>query len=146
MKLTSKQYVSLIGAIMVVVGSFLDWLTADSIFGSIGVKGIDGDGKFTAAAGGLVILSLLIGSMKQAAVASVVLLGIAGVIGFADYLDVQDRIESIDAEAIRASVGTGLWLVLAGAIVGVIGGILTLTGEKVAGEPAPLPGPPGPLA
>ena len=48
MPLNPKQLVAVIGAVMVVIGSFLDWVRVTTGFGDIGVGGMEGDGKLTA--------------------------------------------------------------------------------------------------
>jgi hypothetical protein len=103
------------GAAAVIIGSLGPWATVSTVFGSISVGGTDdgGDGLISLVGGGVVILLVLLskylGSIIVSALTSALLLY--------DLIDVNRNISDVDEEFARASVGWGLWLATAGAIV-----------------------------
>ncbi len=112
------------GGVLLVVGSFLPWATASTVFGSLSRSGVDGgDGWITTIIGALI---LLFGAMtlRQASRGLNLLIAVGAAIAFLifvfDLVDVNNRIASIEAEGQGLALGTvgfGLWLVGLGAIV-----------------------------
>ena len=112
------------GGVLLVVGSFLPWATASTVFGSLSRSGVDGgDGWITTIIG---VLILLFGAMtlRQASRGVNLLVAVAAAIAFLvfvfDLVDVNNRIASIEAQGQGLALGTvgfGLWLVGLGAIV-----------------------------
>jgi hypothetical protein len=51
---------------------------------------------------------------------------ISGIVAIINYLDVQQRIEDVgeESELIAASVGAGIWTLVVGAVLAIIGGVL----------------------
>ena len=148
MPLNPKQLVAVIGAVMVVIGSFLDWVTVTTGFGDIGVGGMEGDGKLTVAFGGLALLALLALLLKPTsggATLALILLLIAGVVLAIGYSNVSDSVNSVESDIARASVGIGLYVGVVGAVLGVIGSIAWLkslgktTTQTTTSTPLPPP-------
>lgn len=112
-----------------VVGAFMPWITANSVFVSISRSGLDyQDGFITGAIGvGLVILGALIATGhdfgRKADVVVRVTMILAPLVAFLvllyDRSQIQQRLDSIaDIPAVVAQVGSGLWLSFVGAVVG----------------------------
>jgi hypothetical protein len=114
----------LVGGGLVLLGSFMPWATIASGFGSAGVAGTEGDGKITLfLALLLVILGVLsLTSGRRLAVLQVLISVLAGIIAVIDLSNVSGRVADISSSFVHASVGTGLYLVLAGAIAAAVGG------------------------
>lgn len=115
---------SLLGAAAIVIGSFLPWITVTSPLGSLSTAGTEGDGIITMVVGGLVgflsILELTEGRQTKRAVLVVSLVALA--IGGFEYFTVQTRIEDAGTtELVRASIGIGIWAILAGAGLALFG-------------------------
>ena len=114
-----------IGAVMVVVGSLLPWVKATAPFvGTIEVAGTDGDGKITLVLGAVMALGLIrsAGWRVVATLAAVVAAGIA-LYDISDASDAIDEAERVGEGMVAASVGIGLYVVLAGAVVGFVGAV-----------------------
>jgi hypothetical protein len=118
------------GAGLVALGSLLPWATVDTdTFGTHTEYGIEGDGVFTLIGGALfAVFFLLHHAPWQRVVATLIALGLL-VVAVVEFSDVQNHVEKTNAEAeavsaeLTASVGVGLWMVLAGS-VGVFAGVL----------------------
>jgi hypothetical protein len=120
--LPALLWVGLAGAAAAVVGAFLDWVSATTAFGgSIGVAGIEGDGKLTAglavAAG--IVLWAAVASRRTGTFVAAVLAGAAGcVITVYEWSHASDVVaRANDSDAVHAAIGAGLWLTAAGFVV-----------------------------
>jgi hypothetical protein len=142
----TRALVAGLGGALVVLGSFLPWITANAaLVGGISRNGLDGggDGIITLLAGiAIVVLALAtfvsLRSVRGYGVLIAIVGGIAGLVGIADMVDATRRVgEANDAFAGfgTASVGAGLWTVLIGAAIALIGGLLVLSAPP-AGIPA----------
>jgi hypothetical protein len=125
---------TLLGGVLIVVGSFLPWLTATApLVGTISRNGMEGggDGIFTLILG---VITILIGVTQLTATNMPTLLqrspiitgAITGIVAVINYLDVQQRIEDVreESELIAASVGAGIWTLVVGAVLAIVGGVL----------------------
>jgi hypothetical protein len=125
---------TLLGGVLIVVGSFLPWLTATApLVGTISRNGMEGggDGIFTLILG---VITILIGVTQFTATNMPTLLqrspiitgAITGIVAVINYLDVQQRIEDVreESELIAASVGAGIWTLVVGAVLAIVGGVL----------------------
>lgn len=138
----------LVGSALLIVGSFLNWLSVDapslSSFGlDLSFNGFGGEGEtkdgpvfvFLAvvlAAFGITLLA----ARKVLAVAilsviAAVLALLAAAIDVADVRDAVDDLKALDP-TFEATMGPGLWVVLAGAIVALAGGIAALATRRRA--------------
>ena len=152
--MNTKHKVAIGGAIGLIVGSFLEWASIDTPFGSFSVSGMDGDGVITVSVGIIALVLFTLVKRRAGTIAGVVFAAIGAAIAAIDIADVKSNIDDIAAESeglATASVGIGLWLCLAGALVAVVGGILSILEQR--GQPAatqsaptgsPLPPPPPP--
>lgn len=115
----------LIGGGLVLLGSFMPWASIASGFGSVGVAGTEGDGKFTLVLGiGVVVLGVVSRmSGKRLAVPQVIACALAGIVAVIDISNVSSKLAGVESAFVHASVGPGLYLVLIGAVVGAIGGV-----------------------
>jgi hypothetical protein len=123
-----------LGGLLIVLGSFLPWLTATAPFvGTISRNGMEGgDGIITLILG--VVVTILIGVSQLTATrmpallqrSSIVTGVITGAVAIYDYVEVQRRIEDVkeQSELISASVGAGIWTLIVGAILAIVGGVV----------------------
>lgn len=168
---------AIVGGALLAVGSFLAWAEVGGGGTSVTAKGIDGsDGYLTLAAG---LVALLVGIVmmwgtKRVLAVLVILAGVVGGgIGLYDALTAKDSVldaaakelapsfgasteqvraaldQAIDAGQISVSISIGLYAVIAGGILALVGGIAGLRGS--AFEPAAPAGtvtsaPPSPIA
>jgi hypothetical protein len=153
------------GGALLGVGSFLAWAEVSGGGTSVTAKGIDGsDGYITLGAG---IIAVLVGMLllRQAKRALAVLAIVAGLVGGGvavyDALTAKDSVldaaaeelaptvgaspeqvrvlldEAIDAGQIGISLSMGIYVVIAGGLLALVGGILSLRGsEEKQGEVA----------
>jgi hypothetical protein len=138
---------TVLGGLLIVLGSFLPWLSFTAPFvGTITKNGMEGgDGVITLVSG---VVTILIGVTQLTATrlpaflhrSSIATGVITGVVATYDYLDVQRRIEDAKAqsELIAASVGAGIWTLIVGAILAIVGGALIrkLPHPRQPGPPA----------
>ena len=112
-----------------IVGAFLPWLKVTAAFvGTLTISGMEGgsDGKVTAAGGLVLALSASIAWGQRRAFVGVIalLVGAAiAVVGVIDYVDVQQRLDELNAEDFPgvASVGIGLYLTIGSGIAAAVG-------------------------
>lgn len=118
---------SLVGALAVVIGSFLPWATVTSGFGSIGVAGTEGDGVITLVAGAVIgiLAALELGQSSKTRVATMIASLICLGIGLFEIANVSDAIGGVSSEFARASVGIGLFAVAGGAGLAIFGSTLS---------------------
>lgn len=142
--MNGKQLVAILGAVGMVAGSFMDWLTASAGFVSVSAKGIDGDGKITVVLGLLVLVLLMSkGNAKGAAVLS----GIAAAVTVYEVYHANQKMHEVAGDGVRASVGTGLWVLLVGSVLAMVAawswhsegkvGVPTDPGEALRNLPPP---------
>lgn len=127
------------GAAAVIVGSFAPWATVSTVFGSISVNGTDGsgDGLISLVGGAVVVLLVLLSKY----VGSIIVSALTSALLLYDLIDVNRNISDVDNEFARASVGWGLWLATAGAIVAFGTSIALRRAASSASKPSPTPQP-----
>lgn len=129
------RQITLLGATALVIGALLPWVTATSIFGSISINGYEGDGIITGGIGLLILISALLTkgkAGKRYSVAGTIFGAIVALLVFWEISNVNLAAEN--ADYVRASVGSGLYLSMIGAILVVIGGL-----QRLSPEPTPSP-------
>lgn len=128
-------------ALLVLLGSLLPWATVETGFGSISVRGTEGDGVLTlllALAGGAAAVAVVMARKPMAAIGGIVAGGLALAIGLFDFIDLA-RATGDSGGLVQAHTGFGLWLVLLGslAMTGASIAILVLNKQQPATAPAP---------
>ena len=121
------------------------WISVITGFGSVDVKGTAGDGKITAVIGVVAGLVALFGFTKgkrgNVVLASVLALGGVGMSIF-ESRHVASSIDELGSnECANASVGTGIWVMLAGFVVAAICLFKSAPPEPLSATPVPLPNP-----
>ena len=129
----------LAGAGLLILGSFMTWISVDLGFASFSSTGTDNvEGKLTAAAGVAVVLVGATLTMGGAIgrLSGWVGLGVAvfgGIVLLLEYLDVRERIAETDPSQASATVGMGVWITGIGAIAALVAvGHLLLTRRRAA--------------
>jgi hypothetical protein len=132
---------AIVGGAMIVVGTFLPWLTASAVtlggLGSVSRNGIETpDGVVVAVLGTITALcavGMVAAPRTVAWLATTVFAVLAGLLGVVDFVDIQERVASMTdiSSGVLANVGPGLYLSLLGA------GVATVS--ALAGVPARQP-------
>lgn len=148
---------AIVGGALLAVGSFLAWAEVSGGGTSVTAKGVDGsDGYITLAAGvvALVIGIVMMRGTKRVLAVLVILAGIVGGgIGLYDALTAKDSVldaaaeelapsfgasteqvraaldQAIEAGQLSVSISIGLYVVIAGGVVALVGGIAGLRGS-----------------
>jgi hypothetical protein len=114
------------------VGAFLPWLEATTIFGNITRSGVSygPDALVTAGIGtalGVLGILLVTGQTIPRWIRMLAIVAAAAALAIVvyDYGRLENRANSVVSDVAQASVGIGLWLSLAGAIIGIVGGWLS---------------------
>lgn len=117
----SERALVLIGAALLIVGSFMTWISVDLGFASFSSTGTENiEGKLTVGAG--VVLLLVALTLTGAGTLRTVsgFLGIAAalfgsIVLLLEYLDVRERIAEADPATATATIGLGVWVTAIGA-------------------------------
>ena len=140
----STRVVALVSGILLVIGSFMTWVTVDIGFAQFSTVGTESvDGKVTAAAGAIIGLVALLVGLRGRLGMLVTALGlgaatVAAVVLANEYLDVRQRMAQTDASEATATIGLGVWITAVGALVAF--GVLTaalMRARRHAAEAAP---------
>ena len=158
--------VAIVGGVLLALGSFLPWAEVSGSGASVTAKGLDGsDGYITLAAGLVAVVAGLVmlrGMRKVVAVVAILAGLIGGGLALYDAITAKDSVldaaaeelaptfgvsadqvraaldQAIDARQLDVSIGIGLYVVMAGGLAAIVGGVLGL--RDSAGEPAePMP-------
>ena len=123
--LSTTGKVAAAAGLAALIGSFLPWVSAVSIFGSIEISGFTaGDGKLTA---GAAVVAMLLGyaGLTKGNKAPVVLAMLAALggacVSIYDLTGIQSKLNGSESEGVAASVGYGLYLCTAGFVVCLFG-------------------------
>jgi hypothetical protein len=121
----ASRYVVILGAFIVIAGSFLPWITVKTPFGTVSENGTEGDGVITLFLGVLMAGSALINFRKAGSRAWLAVLFAVFAVGLGvyEFMDITGDIvtSSISDIGLKASVGTGVYLVIVGGFMGLIG-------------------------
>ena len=168
---------AIVGGALLAIGSFLPWAEVSGSGASVTAKGLDGSDGFITLAAGLVAvvtgLVMLRATRRAVAVVAVVAGLIGGVLGVYDAVTAKDSVldaaaeelaptfgvsvdevraaldQAIDAGQLGVSISIGLYVVMAGGLVAIAGGVLGLrepAGEGAESMPAADTAPPSPPA
>jgi hypothetical protein len=119
----SMRIVVGVSALLIIVGSFMTWVTVDIGFAQFSTSGMDTvDGKLTAAAGVVVGLAALALGIKGRTGSWAIWVGLGAalfgtIVLLNEYLDVRQRIAEADPGSATAILELGLWITAAGALV-----------------------------
>jgi hypothetical protein len=119
---TQLGYVAAGAAVVAAVGSVLPWASAQSGLGSISITGTDGDGVLTlwlAVLVAVLAFPLATGFRRRRPLALLGALALVALSTF-DLVNTSNRLIDASSESTHASVGYGLWVVVAGAVVAVL--------------------------
>lgn len=128
------------GGGLIALGSFLPWITVSTAFGTISRSGLDGgDGAVTLVCGTAigVIGGYIVSGRSLTRGTRIVLwiaLVVAAVVWGLDFVDIRDRVASVDSEFALGGVGSGMWVMAVGGVVALVG-LFSLP----MGPPAPPP-------
>ena len=118
--------ISLVGGALVSVGSLMPWASIATVFGTVNLNGTEGDGKITLVLGLLVVLFAILeltGSSGTRGIGLVVAL-LAAAAGIYDMTNLSSRMGEVTSEFARPSVGVGLYAVVGGGALAVIGSVV----------------------
>jgi hypothetical protein len=160
----------LVGGALLVLGSFLTWFTFTGPDVSESGNGIDGGDGWITLGAGVVVIAAGIAALKAGRRALGVLALLAGLVGAGvglyDALSARDQLseevavqngiseeqarqlvdEVLDSDQYELSIGIGLYLVIAGGAIGLVGGLMqAAAGSGPAGAPS-MPGTAPPIA
>jgi hypothetical protein len=153
------------GGGLLAIGSFLSWATVSGAGTEVSAKGVDGSDGYVTLAAGLVALVCGLIAMKGAKRALAVLTIIAGLagagLGLYDALTAKDSVLDAAAEEVAAQVGAtteevralldaaidagelgisisfGLYIVIGGGVLAIVGGVMQMSGKGTSvGAPA----------
>ena len=143
--------VTAIGGALLVIGTFLPFATVDAFGFSQSVTGMDTDSSwfYLGSGGVLLALGIVILMMRQAGirrivgVIGVIVAGLMTVVSIMDLMGLDDEIPAEAAGQLTVTAGIGLYMAIAGAIVGLIGSGMALFAKgEVSRRAAPPPPPP----
>lgn len=163
-KASPGPIVMIAGAVVIAIGSVLPWasVTVQAVERSIG--GLDGDGVLTLVGAVLIALAALVWltGRGSARIVGIILAALAGAIAVYDLVNINDTAKDLSVVSegfAEASAGIGIWIVVAGAVIALIGGFLPGTKAAPSGAqpsqpvaqppagvqpPSSAPPPPGP--
>lgn len=153
------------GGALLAIGSFLSWAQVSGGGTSVSAKGIDGSDGYITLVAGIIALGAGVAMMKQTKRVLAVLVLLAGLIGGAvglyDALTAKDSVldaaaeeiapglgasaeevrtlldQAIDSGELSISISIGLYIVIGGGILALVGGILSMRGgSQEAAAPA----------
>lgn len=117
-----------LGALLVVVGSFMPWATVQSVFGSVSLAGTDGDGKLSLVSGLLLTAGAVLTGVYPVLwlrlcqiVAAIVAAGFAGW----ELARITVELDGQSSEYAMASPGSGLYVLLVGAVMATVAAVVT---------------------
>ena len=124
----------MLGGVMTAVGSILPWAKVSSMFGTISKAGTEGDGMITLIVGIVVILFgtivFIIDKYDFAVIfATLSSIGIISV-AIIDLVSTSRRAAMVSGQYVTASVGEGLYIVLLGGIIIMVGVIIDAAGHS----------------
>ena len=137
----------MVGAVLMLVSSALTWATVDGPAGSITVNGFNTDGYVTDVfAVVFIVLGLLVwrGGRTLLSVATTVVGVLAvgwGILVVAAISNFSSLYPDTTAEGITVAAGVGVYTVLVGTVLGLIGAIASFPARR-ATAPAAVPAPP----
>jgi hypothetical protein len=156
---------AIVGGALLAIGSFLTWATVSGAGTEVSAKGVDGSDGYVTLVAGLVALVCGLAAMKAGRRVLAVLTILAGIVGAGlgiyDALTAKDSVldaaaeevaiqvgatpedvralldQAIDAGQLGISISLGLYIVIGGGALALVGGVMLLGARGAgAGEPA----------
>jgi hypothetical protein len=125
--LSVAAMLALLGGVLMAVGSVGPWVTTFVV----SVSGTQGDGQITLAAAGAAIVFTVLASTRQGGGVSIALALVAGLAGGAvgvyDFNNIHNKLQGIER---LGSVGWGLYAVIAGAALIVVGAAFSANAKR----------------
>ena len=124
------------GGALIALGSFLPWMSATTIFGTLSKSGLDGggDGLFTLAVGALFVvlgLTALSGVSDRRRWITVALGSVLAILLVVELVDLNKRVAGIPTSPFAyANVGPGIWVLFLGTAVVFLGAFIGLRGGR----------------
>lgn len=173
---------AIVGGALLAIGSFLAWAEVSGGGTSVTASGIDGTDGWITLVAGLVVLAVGVtflrgGAKRGLAILAIVFAIIGGGVGLYDALTAKDRVlddaaeelagqfggtteevralldQAIDAGELGISLSIGLYMVIAGGALGIVGGVMGMRSggaapamPAAASMPAAAPAPAEPAA
>lgn len=110
----NNKLIALIACAVAVLGSFMPWVSAQTIFGTIDVAGTDGDGVITLILACVTAFLIYKGSKKMLIVGFITS-GLGVIVSLYNVINVSNKINQNDE--MTASIGYGLYLCVIGFLV-----------------------------
>jgi hypothetical protein len=109
----------------------MPWASVATAFGTISIAGTEGDGKITLAVGLATVLlsvleltgNVLVVGLPTRVLGLIAAFRAAGV-GAYDLVNVSNNLSSASSELGRASIGVGLYAVVGGGVIAIVGGFM----------------------
>lgn len=164
---------AIVGGALLAIGSFLSWATVSGAGTEVSAKGVDGTDGYVTLVAGVVALAVGLAAMKAGRRALAVIAIVAGIVGAGlgiyDATTAKDSVldaaaeevatqvgatpdevrdlldQAIDAGQLGISISFGLYIVIGGGALAIVGGVLML-GAKSAGAGAGATAMPGGFA
>ena len=121
LKTSIYRIIGILGGLLVIIGCFLPWAEARIMSFSESVNGIEEtDGVVALVLGIWIIVGSLINFKKtqSRAYGTGALAVFALALGLVEFFDIQDDVEQLETMFVEASVGAGVYMVIAGGILG----------------------------
>ncbi|HEY9564158.1 MAG TPA: hypothetical protein VIR30_10350 [Nocardioides sp.] len=113
---STARNLMLAGAGAITIGSLLPWASATSIFGTVSKAGTDGDGIITLGLGVLFGIWAFMNLAPRARIAAGCVVALIALYEIVDVLGTGH-------DDLVVSVGIGLWIVAAGAVLAIVGSV-----------------------
>jgi hypothetical protein len=124
---------AVVGAGAVILGSLLPWAKLTHVFGSASFSGIEGDGVITLVLSGVLLMGAILQLTNETSRhvwTEVVAAGSTLLVAVVALTNMIANIGDADSEFAWASVGPGLYLVVAGAGMALVGTDMTRRARK----------------
>ncbi|MEX2274343.1 MAG: hypothetical protein WEA10_02095 [Actinomycetota bacterium] len=143
-KVSPGPIVMIVGAVVMAIGSVLPWATISIQAAERSIGGLDGDGVITVICAVLVALAALVWLTGRGwgRVLGFILAIVAGGVAVYDLVNITDTASDLSVVLegfAEVSAGIGIWLVVAGAVIAIIGGFLPGTKGAPVGPSRPQP-------
>ncbi len=126
----------MVGAVVLIIGSFMTWISVDLGFTSFSATGTENiEGKLTVGAGVAILLvaaAMLTGRVpaRAAGFAALAAAVFGALVLLLEYLDVRERIAESDPDVATAVVGGGVWTAAIGSALALAGAIWYLASRR----------------